>query len=198
MRAVVQILPLRYDAGGDAGGLQGIHQGGGVLRARPIGDGGVQGILVAAAGDAGSVLRRGGPVRVAHRSAETLPLVVVSYGDGDVALVVRPAGRGSAGIDIVRHGPGIPIAAALRQPSLVRLIVQQGRPAGGDAGLENGRFHRSRFAGKPAAHQGGDDGGGLEYAGMVVGVGSVDYARRFVGQSGHQRDAGKMLHQDAE
>ena len=153
---------------------------------------------MAAAGDAGGVFGGGGPGRVAHSLAETLPLRVVGDGDGDVAVAVRVAGHGGAGVDVVGGSPGVAVAPALRGASVVHLVVQQGGAAGGDAGFEDGGFQGGRFAGKAAAHQGGDDAGGLEDAGVVVGVGGVDHAGRFAGQAGHQGDAGEVLHEDAE
>ena len=151
---------------------------------------GVQLFLVGLAALDGGVFGGVAPLGAADGAAETVPLFGGCYGDG-APVVLAPAG-----IYAVGGGFGIAVGAAAGQAA-VDLVVEDGGAGGYGAGLENRGFHGGGLAGPLAAHQGADDGGGLEYAGMVVGIGGVDGGGRFAFIAGHKGYAAHVLHQYA-
>ena len=171
----MHLLAAQHRAGGDAVGLQGVHQGVFVVLLRPLADGGVDfivALLAAGQGGKGGVL---GQVGARHQAAEGLPLVGVGYGEGQ-PLVVSGGGVGALG-----GAPGVAVADALAGAP-VGDGVHQVLGEEHYAGLVHTDVHPLAASGAVAVAEGGADGehsapGGEEidegaagFGGFVAGV----------------------------
>ena len=176
--AVDQVLDALHGPGGHSVTLQGLHRVQGGALAGPLGDEGVELVLVGLAGVEGSEAGVAGPVRTADGEPEGRPFLRGGDGDGAPLVVagaaVRPVGRA-----VGRAGAGARLTAAVGGP------VQQCGLDERDGGLELADIYALPLARAVAMVEGRQDRhGGVEGVAAGVRVCEADVHGLAVGVAG--------------